>query len=60
MTSQPEIPSPDRIEPQSPPERPVQPEPAGVPFEEPDEITPIGPDTDNPGKQPTELPPVPD
>jgi hypothetical protein len=54
-------PKPDTIEPQAPPEQPVQPnpleDPAGRPVELPD--CPGGGDLDQPGRGPDELPPQP-
>jgi len=52
-------PKPDTIEPQSPPEKPVQPAPLEDPAGQPQEIpgTPGGGDTDQPGRGPREVPP---
>lgn len=53
MATQPD-PSPDRIEPQSPPETPVLPEePAPG---QPEETPPLSPDIDEPGIGPDETP----
>ena len=53
---EPQIPHPDTIEPQSPPETPAQPVPNEAPGREPPEITPNGPDIDEPGRGPDEMP----
>ncbi|WP_408021648.1 hypothetical protein [Flavisphingopyxis soli] len=53
---EPQIPHPDTIEPQSPPETPAQPMPNEAPGREPPEITPTGPDIDEPGRGPDEMP----
>ena len=50
------VPPPDRINPQSPDEMPAPDRPAETPMTEPDEITPVGPDYDQPDSAPTELP----
>jgi hypothetical protein len=52
-------PKPDVIEPQSPPERPVQPTPHENPAGQPQEIpgSPGGGDIDEPGRGPDEAPP---
>jgi hypothetical protein len=60
MASQPEIPKPDTIDPQSPPETPPAERPGETPFQEPPEVMPVGPDVDNPDRGPEELPGVPD
>jgi len=59
MATQPEIPQPDTIEPQSPAEVPATPTPDEHPAGEPPEITPTGPDIIEPGSPP-ETPPPPD
>lgn len=59
MASQPAVPAPDRIEPQSPPETPATPTPAEDPAGQPDEISPPQPDTISPGA-PMETPMPPD
>lgn len=51
MATQPEIPPPDPIEPQSPTEVPPDPLPAENPFLEPPEIIPETPDRDFPGRE---------
>ncbi|PZU60549.1 MAG: hypothetical protein DI547_02765 [Sphingobium sp.] len=62
MATQPEIPPPDTIEPQSPPEAPPFAPPDEAPYREPPEIPPDGPvpDIDEPGRGPAETPPPPD
>jgi hypothetical protein len=62
MATQPAVPPPDIIEPQSPPETPPLEHPEETPFQEPLEIPPDGPspDIDEPGRGPDELPPPPD
>ena len=52
-------PKPDTIEPQAPPERPVQPTPLEDPAGQPQEIPggPGGGDVDEPGRGPSEVPP---
>src|SRR5690606_18948700 len=52
-------PKPDKIEPQSPPERPTPPMPQEDPAGQPPEVPghPGGGDTDEPGRGPDELPP---
>ncbi|KXU30770.1 hypothetical protein A0J57_02865 [Sphingobium sp. 22B] len=52
------VPSPDRIDPQSPPETPAPLTPDETPAGEPPEIVPNGPDFDQPDSAPPELPPV--
>ncbi len=60
MASNPEIPSPDTIDPQSPPEIPGGMPPEETPFLEPPEIVPEIPNVDEPDLAPSELPPPPD
>jgi hypothetical protein len=60
MASNPEIPPPDTIDPQSPSEVPVESPPSETPFVEPPEIEPATPDIDEPDRGPDELPPPPD
>jgi len=60
MASQPEIPPPDTINPQSPPEAPPVDPPDETPYRELPEIVPEAPDVDEPGRGPDELPPPPD
>ena len=60
MATNPEIPPPDRIEPQSPPETPPDSPPSEDPFREPPEIVPERPDYDAPDRGPQETPPPPD
>lgn len=52
-------PQPDRIDPQAPPEQPVQPTPLEDPAGQPSEIPgrPGGGDFDAPGRGPDEVPP---
>jgi hypothetical protein len=52
-------PKPDTIEPQAPPEQPVQPTPLEDPAGQPTEIPgrPGGGDIDQPGRGPSEVPP---
>ena len=52
-------PKPDTIEPQSPPEKPVQPTPLEDPAGQPAEVPgrPGGGDIDQPGRGPSEVPP---
>ncbi|GAO78060.1 MULTISPECIES: hypothetical protein [unclassified Sphingopyxis] len=52
-------PKPDTIEPQAPPEQPVQPTPVEDPAGQPTEIPgrPGGGDIDQPGRGPDEVPP---
>jgi hypothetical protein len=60
MTNEPDPhPRPDRIEPQAPPEKPVQPTPLEDPPGRPAEIPggPGGGDIDEPGRGPSEVPP---
>ena len=52
----PKIPAPDRIEPQSPPELPVNEPPMEDPVQQPPEIDPVSPDTVEPGSGPDEMP----
>src|SRR3546814_4732228 len=60
MATQPEIPPPDRIDPQSPPETPPDSPPSEDPFRQPHEIVPDQPDYDKPDRGPIETPPPPD
>jgi len=60
MASQPEIPQPDIIEPQSPPGTPPIERPQETPFNEPPEVTPERPDYDQPDRSVPETPPPPD
>jgi hypothetical protein len=60
MASNPEIPTPDTVNPQSPAEIPVSPPPEETPFSEPPEIVPETPNIDEPDRAPSELPPPPD
>jgi len=53
---QPQIPHPDRIEPQAPPETPPSPRPDEAPPGQPDEFQPVQPDVANPGSIPDEAP----
>src|SRR3546814_9392148 len=52
MATQPEIPPPDRIDPQSPPETPPDSPPSEDPFRQPPEIVPDQPDYDKPDRGP--------
>ncbi|ATI80624.1 hypothetical protein A6768_11890 [Sphingobium yanoikuyae] len=56
MASNPEIPPPDTINPQSPAEIPGETAPAETPFEQPAEIVPDTPNVDEPHRAPSELP----
>jgi hypothetical protein len=56
MASNPEIPPPDTIDPQSPAEIPGEAPPAETPFEQPAEIVPDTPNVDEPDRAPSELP----
>lgn len=56
LSIEPQIPHPDTINPQSPPEAPVDPTPSEAPFREPPEVTPQSPDIDEPGRGPDEMP----
>lgn len=60
MASNPEMPPPDTIDPQSPAEVPVESPPSEAPFAEPPEIEPDTPNVDQPNRAPDELPPPPD
>jgi hypothetical protein len=60
MATQPGEPAPDTIEPQSPPEAPVEPTPVEAPEDEPPGIYPPEPDITEPGRGPSEIPPPPD
>lgn len=57
MASNPEIPPPDTINPQSPAEIPGETAPAETPFGQPAEIVPDTPNVDEPDRAPSELPP---
>src|SRR3546814_10632235 len=57
MATQPEIPPPDRIDPQSPPETPPDSPPSEDPFRQPPEIVPDQPDYDKPDRAPIDTPP---
>jgi len=59
MATQPEVPPPDTINPQSPPETPASDPPQETPFREPPEFTPDTPNIDEPGRGPDELPVIP-
>lgn len=59
MATQPDIPPPDTINPQSPPELPVDDPGPETPFREPPEIAPDTPNVDEPGQGPDELPGIP-
>jgi hypothetical protein len=52
----PAIPAPDRIEPQSPTELPVNDPPMEDPVREPPEMDPVQPDIIEPSRGPDELP----
>src|SRR3546814_14122354 len=54
MATQPEIPPPDRIDPQSPPETPPDSPPSEDPFRQPPDIVPDQPDYDKPARGGTE------
>lgn len=56
MATTPGAPPPDTITPQSPPERPLVPEPVEDPFRQPPEIVPEQPDIDQPDIGPGECP----
>ena len=58
MATNPEIPSPDTITPQSPPELPQLDPVPEHPYQEPPEIVPETPNIDEPGHSPDEVPPV--
>jgi len=60
MATQPEIPPPDTIEPQSPPEMPPLERPTEEPMPELPEIVPEEPDQDIPDRSVPEMPPPPD
>src|SRR3546814_20027931 len=60
MATQPEIPPPDRIDPQSPPETPPDSPTSEDPFRQPPDIVPDQPDYDKPDRGPIETPPPPD
>jgi len=60
MATQPEMPPPDKIEPQSPDEAPSAPEPDEYPVTEPAEVEPTSPDRDNPSPGMPEILPPPD
>lgn len=59
MATQPD-PSPDTIDPQTAPEIPQEIHPVEESPQQPEEIVPPRPDTDNPGITPTEAPQAPD
>jgi hypothetical protein len=56
MASNPEMPPPDTINPQSPIEMPPDMPPAETPFQEPPEIAPEVPNIDEPDEAPSEAP----
>ena len=56
MATQPDI-TPDKIDPQSPPETPVVTPPEETPFREPPEFDPPAPDEDVPDRELPETPP---
>ncbi len=56
LAIEPQIPHPDTINPQSPPETPAAPTPSEAPVREPPEIAPTSPDIDEPGRGPDEMP----
>lgn len=56
MATQPDIPPPDVIEPQSPPEVPVFDPPSEEPGRDLPESEPLAPDLDQPGIGPDEVP----
>jgi hypothetical protein len=56
VSIEPQIPHPDTINPQSPPETPAAPSPSEAPVREPPEVSPTSPDIDEPGRGPDELP----
>ncbi len=56
LAIEPQIPHPDTINPQSPPETPAQPTPNEAPGREPPEVSPTSPDIDEPGRGPDEMP----
>lgn len=59
MSTNPEIPPPDTIEPQAPPEMPVTEPVPERPYQEPPEIVPDTPNTDFPGQWRNEFPEFP-
>ena len=60
MATDPDMPSPDTIEPGAPDEMPADSPPSEAPMQEPDEIEPVQPDYDQPDSAPLETPPPPD
>ncbi len=56
MASQPPV-KPDVIDPESPEESPVQPDPNEAPLSRPDETPAPSPDIVEPGQGPSEVPP---
>lgn len=56
VSIEPQIPHPDTINPQSPPETPATPNPSEAPMREPPEVQPESPDIDEPGRGPDEMP----
>ena len=60
VATQPEMPPPDTIEPQSPPETPPIERPAEQPVPDVPEVVPEQPDHDRPDRSPPETPPPPD
>lgn len=56
VSIEPQIPHPDTIEPQSPPETPSPSAPNEAPMREPPEVSPTSPDIDEPGRGPDEMP----
>ena len=60
MATQPEIPAPDTITPQSPQEAPPMTTPPETPVEDPPGIVPPSPDRDRPDVGVPETPPPPD
>ncbi len=56
VSIEPQIPHPDTIEPQSPPETPSPGAPNEAPMREPPEVEPTSPDIDEPGRGPDEMP----
>ena len=57
MATNPEIPSPDTINPQSPQEMPAETPSREEPMRQPDEVDPVKPDYDQPDTGPVETPP---
>ncbi len=56
LSIEPQIPHPDTINPQSPPETPATPNPNEAPMREPPEVSPTAPDIDEPSRGPDEMP----